>query len=397
MKRFLALLPLLALPSCSQAQPARAPAPHGVAAPNAIERRLSTVTPHSMAAAVSESSRYIAAHPGAAVTIRLPSGTHDLSAGGPDRGASIDLSDVTACPGGLTIAGEGAGRTTIIKGDDSVGVLGRRTSCVTIADMTLMQRRLEVTQGKVVSASREAVVLDIPRGFPTPAALMAVPASRDSDDRARYWLRRYVDAPGGAQIVQNETAVRWRTAEQVVGAPNRWRFSIAGWRRTPVFPQGALIAVKTKSGGQAYRFTNGRNITFRGVRWINDSRGKFRGVNNVTVENCRIGRPPPLNGVGFVVSTSGGGPQIGHTADALTTGHLVQDNVFEATGDDAVAFAHASGTIRNNRISDVNRGVLLAGSPDVKLENNTLVRASVVRKAGSGRKHRRAANDNEPE
>jgi hypothetical protein len=399
MKRSTALLALLLLPVLpQQAQSQAVRQSQARPAPAAqFERRLTTVNQQTIARAIDEAAAYLRSNPGARAVVRLPAGSFDVGAGGGEDGAAMDLSRIDACPGGLTITGAGTLRTTLIKDSDTTGIRGRDASCITISHMTLMQRRIEVTQGVVVSANSREIVIDVPRGFPTPADLMSVPALRNSEGQPRYWLKRYVMAGSTPQLIGNERDVRWDRAERVPGTANRWRLQIGAWRGTAVYRPGELVGVKTKSGGQAYRFTGGRNITFDSVRWINDARGKFRDVQNVTIRNSSIVRPPPINGVQFAMSTSGGGPQIGHNPGPLTTGHLVENNVFEATGDDAISFSNAEGVIRNNRIVDVRRGVLLNGSPNVRLENNTLVRASTVgKRAGErrGRRNRGAANDN---
>ena len=79
---------------------------------------------------------------------------------------------------------------------------------------------------------------------------------------------------------------------------------------------------------------------------------KVRFVDRVTIRGSVIEPLPPINGVPFLIASRGGGPEIGHPGDPLTTGHLVDDNRFIRSGDDAVAIMDASGIVRNNRISD---------------------------------------------
>lgn len=386
MRKTILILPVVAIGAAVLARPVgtlmSAVAPQAQEARGgAISWTLDRVTRESLAAKIADARRYLADHKGARVTIALPAGTFDLSGGGNATEAAIDVSDIDACPGQLVLSGAGMTRTTVVKDNDLAGVLGRRTSCLTVENLTLMQRRLEASQGKVVAIAPDQVTIDIPRGFPTIRDLTLAPAARDSRGRARYWLKHYVMTPQGPEIVSGEKAVRWTDANPVSGREGRWTLSTRPRPGGAEFKVGDWVGIKAKSGGQAYRFTNGQNITFDHVRWVGDARGKFREVDNVTVRNCVIERPAPINGVPFLMATSGGGPQIGHTTDRVTTGHLIENNDFRGTGDDAIALANASGVVRNNRVSDANRGIYLVGTTDVRLEGNQLERAPVVRKA----------------
>lgn len=364
-----------------------APGPALVPADRAVERPLTDVNRASLAAAITEAGRYLAAHRGASVTLRLPAGTIDLSKGQTADEAAIDVSDINACPGTLTIAGAGMDRTTVVKSSDGMGILGRRARCVTFAGMTLMQRRIEVSQGRVVATEPDAIVVDVPAGFPSPAALAAAPAGVSEKGFNRWWLKPYAMTPSGPQIVRDAAHIRWTGATPVAGHPNRYRLAVRAAQPLSVAP-GGYVSIKAKSGGQTYRFVSGSDITFRDIRWVNDARGKFRAVDRVTIQGCVGTRPAPINGVAFFVATSGGGAQIG-SPDTNTSGHLVENNRFEGLGDDPINFNHASGTIRNNRITDANRGILLVASPNVVLQNNILVRAPVVRKDMGNKERRR--------
>ncbi len=356
----------------------RAPAPQG--------RQLRTVTQESLAAAITEAKAAMARAPGSSYTIALPAGRFDIS--GTPRGggsASIDLSRINACPGTLTITGEGKDQTTIITDDALVGIMGRRTSCVTIADLTMSRRKIEATQGKIVALARESVTLEIPRGFPEPTSLLSDVREEFSDGREvnRRWLRRFVDAPGGPQIDVAQPQVNWLSAAKVPGGTNRWRFAIPVTGAMPRFRVGDLIGVKSKSGRDAYRFTDGEKITFRSVRWMMETRGIFHRVDQVTIRNCSIAPPPPINGVRFAMASSSGGPQIGHPLQtAPTRGHVVVGNDFRATGDDALMFAHASGIVENNYLADTFAlGIRIYESPGLRVGRNTAVRAPIERMA----------------
>lgn len=364
-----------------------APGPALVPAGRAVERPLTDVTRASLAAAITEAGRYLAQHRGASVTLRLPAGTIDLSKGQTADAAAIDVSDIDACPGTLTIAGAGMDKTTLVKSSDGMGILGRQTRCVTFADLTLMQRRIEMSQGRVVAVEPAAIVVDVPAGFPTPGEIASAPAGRSEKGLNRWWLKPYAMTPTGPQIRGEDSHIRWTGGTQVTGRPNRWR--LATMANGPVgLRPGDWLVIKAKSGGQTYRFANGNDITFRHIRWVNDARGKFRSVDRVTIDGCVVTRPAPINGVPFFTATSGGGPQIG-APNEPTSGHVVENNRFEGLGDDPINFNNASGVIRNNRITDANRGIILVASPGVTLQNNILVRAPVVRKIVGNKEKRR--------
>lgn len=376
--RALALLPLLAV---------AAPVPALTPAGRAVERPLTDVTRASLAAAITQAQGYLRQHPGASVTLRLPAGTIDLSRSQTGGAPAIDVSNVDACPGTLTIAGAGMDRTTIVKSSDDMGILGRRSRCVTFADFTLSQRRVEVTQGRIVSAAADAIVVDVPAGFPSPVQLAAAPAGLSEKGLHRWWLKPFAMGPGGPQILAERSHVRWTGATAVAGRPNRYRLAVMTNGPVSVRP-GDWLSIKAKSGGQTYRFANGSDITFRHVRWVNDARGKFRAVDRVTIDGCVVTRPAPIGGVPVFSATSGGGAQIG-SPDTRTTGHLIENNRFEGLGDDPINLNNAGGTVRNNRIVDSNRGILLVGSAEVTVQNNTLIRAQVVRKEMGNKERRR--------
>lgn len=352
-------------------------------------RTLQVVTQESLATAIEEARTSLRTLPGSSFTIRIPTGTFDVT-GLPGRGqaqdASIDVSRVHACPGTLTIKGEGPDRTTLITHQELNGVVGRNADCVTIADLTFTKPRVKTTQGRVVSATPDALVLEIPKGFPRPSEIL--PTKREygpnGSEVVRRWLRRYVETPEGSQIDESQPQVAWSEAAPDPQNPDRWRFSLVA-RRGVRFAAGDLIGVKSKHGGEAYRFNGGSRITFRNIRWTLETRGVFRKVDNVTIDQCSILRPPPINGVGFLMASSSGGPQIGQPADpTVTVGHVADGNHFEATGDDSFMFAHAAGVARNNRLVDsFARGMLIYDSPNFQVgEDNVTLRAPIVR-AGS--------------
>ncbi|WP_085808857.1 hypothetical protein [Sphingomonas sp. TZW2008] len=362
-----------------------------------IDLPVADVSAAGLADAIARARQQLAERPGTRVVLQLPAGTFDLS--GPRAGrrpASIDLSGIDACPAGLVLRGAGMMRTTLIKDDDLVGIIARNASCLTITDLTLAQKRPEVSQGTVTAVAPGTIDIDVPAGFASPAALAAVTPSRDYNGRAIRWAKRFERVGSDVRMIVNERAVRWTGAVPVPGKPLRFRITIdVGRPGATQFKMGDLVGLTAKSGGQAYRFVNGHDITFQNVRWIGDARGKFRRVDRVTIRGVRVTPPAQIAGMPYLFATSAGGPQIGHPGDPLTTGHVVEDNVFEKTGDDAIALADASGVVRRNRITDAARGILIVGAGDVTLADNILVRAPVLHKAvgGAARPRRACAAD----
>lgn len=371
------------------------------------EQRLTTVTRDGLAQAIDRGASYLRTNRGATYTIRLPAGRFDLSGGdSADENASINVSNIVACPGQLVIAGAGMDRTTLVRDDEVIGIFGRGTGCVTFSDVAFTQHKVEMSQGTVVSADAQQVTLDIPTGFPTPDQLLPRrPEMRNGREVVRRYLRKYVMTPNGPEIVSDQPQVRWIDGQRTSGGANRWTLRLARRANGPTFRRGDLVGIKAKSGGQAYRFLGSDHITFERVRWWLDSRGVFRNTNNVTVENSVIDRPPPINGVPFLLSTSGGGPQVGHPGDQMTSGHLIQNNRFVGTGDDGILLANGTGTVRNNRVTDsFARGIIVVASPNAVIESNVLTRAPLLKTEGGKRAERRrqrrqraAANDNSSE
>jgi len=139
------------------------------------------------------------------------------------------------------------------------------------------------------------------------------------------------------------------------------------------------VSFKSKHGGQAYWLHGGSDILFKDVTWTHKTRGVFRGgFDNIRFVNCVTDRAAPIHGQTPCLASPGGGPQIGQPHDPKTRGNLVDGCRFIASGDDAVAFFNAEGTIRNCLITDAfARGILLFHSPDTVLENNTVLRCPV--------------------
>ena len=101
--------------------------------------------------------------------------------------------------------------------------------------------------------------------------------------------------------------------------------------------------IKSKCCGDptsiSYIFRSSREILFERVRWTRQSRGVFRlGTNDVTIKDCEILKDPPIQGQGWCLSTSDGGPQFGQPNDPYMHKVKVVNFYAENTGDDALAF-----------------------------------------------------------
>ena len=111
------------------------------------------------------------------------------------------------------------------------------------------------------------------------------------------------------------------------------------------------------------------------------TRGVFRGgMSDVKILNSSILRDPPVRGRVPCLASAAGGPQIGQPRDAPTSGDIVRNFTAAGTGDDALAFFNASGSVSNVTIADsFARGILLYRSPGVTLSNVHVQQAPVLR------------------
>jgi hypothetical protein len=183
-------------------------------------------------------------------------------------------------------------------------------------------------------------------------------------------------------VVEDNRQLAWVNADQLSGYLSRWVFHLKRERVVANYQPGDLVAVKSKHGGQAYKFETGQEITFRRVLWTDVARGVFRRVDRVTIEDCEIQRSPPINGQEPALATPGGGPQIGQPNDPGTRGNLVKGLHAEGRGDDSIACFNCINTLfEGNYVADsFARGILLYRSPDVRLVGNNLIRSAVQKK-----------------
>ncbi len=332
------------------------------------------VTPSGFAQVIADAKKHFVTHPNDTFVVVIDAGTHLLAAPPPRAKGVIDLSDIKPGPSGrLVFRGAGMDETVLVFDRSAVQIYGREVYRTSFIGMTMTYDRCRVSQGHVVSVGPGEVVLDIQSGFPTPQDIY------DPDSNQGRYLRRYTDNRTDPQMVlENNDQVPWKNAELV--SDRRWRLNLSRANVTPSYKAGDLIGIKSKHDAYPYWLYGGSDFVFEDVKWLQESRGVFRGgFDRIRVSGCVVDRLPPIDGQVPCLSTPGGGPQIGQPDDPPTTNNLVENCRMTGTGDDSVAFFNGSGTVRNCVITDCfGRGIFLYNSPDVVLENNTLVRSVVL-------------------
>lgn len=316
----------------------------------------------------------LAAAPDEDVAVRLPAGDFLLSEA--HAQAAIDLSDISreTGRGRLVLSGQGMDKTHLIVDEQLFQIYGRNVRRVTIQDIEFSRPRPTVTQGRVASIDGHSVTLSVDAGLPSPADI------RDDTPRGHYLRKCALDGSGYYFPESNNAQVAWEDARQV-GA-QQWRFDVRQRRGLDQYKVGDLIAVKSKHGGQAYWFSGGGDITFDRLRWLDVSRGVFRGgMSDIAILNSRVERRRDARGQSPCLSTPGGGPQLGQPGDPPTRNVRVQGNRIDGTGDDAIALFNADGIVSDNVVNgSFARGILLVNSPQIELRNNTVNRSPVLRK-----------------
>ena len=144
--------------------------------------------------------------------------------------------------------------------------------------------------------------------------------------------------------MEDNIQLPWTGAYRVSSDNDRvWAFRLKSTDLTPNYNPGDLVGIKSKCCGSptscSYFFRESREIMFERVRWTRQSRGVFRlTTNDVTIKDCEIVREAPVNGLGWCLSTSDGGPQFGQPNDNHMHKVKVENFYAENTGDDALAF-----------------------------------------------------------
>jgi len=324
--------------------------------------------------AVHEAKAHFSKAPNDAVVLEFDAGSFFIEDKGSSKGA-IDLSEVKPGPKGrLVFQGKGIDKTILVFSNSKHAIYGRNVYRVTIADMHMTRKNYTVSQGIVVETAPGKVVLEIHKGFPTPAEIF-----NPRSGQGRY-LRRYTNSRTDPELIQQDNKqIPWTRAIHV--KDRQWKIEFKRKTELANYSKGDLVGIKSKHGGQTYWLMGGSDILFQDVKWTQKTRGVFRGgFNKVRFLNCVTDRSPPINGQTPCLAAPGGGPQIGQPNDPATTDHLVRNCRFIASGDDAVAFFNASGKISGCYIRDAfARGILAANSPNAVLTKNTVIRCPVQR------------------
>jgi len=318
--------------------------------------------------ALDEARRVFRRTPEATVVVRVAEGTYALE---DDKArAAIELDGlVPGERGRLVIAGTGMDRTRLVVAERLVGLYGRDVRHLVVQDLQFSRPARTVTQGRVTAVAPGSVTLAIDAGLPTPGELV-------DPTPIGHWLRKCAADTLSFPPEGNEQ-LAWTQATRT--PDGGWRFTLKR-EAAPPWHVGDTLAVKSKHGGNAYWFYGGHDVTFQRVRWLDESRGTFRGgMSGIRILDDRIERGSGSPGRRPCLATPDGGPQIGHPDDPPTTDVLVQGNVFEGTGDDAIALFNASGVVAGNRVADsFARGILLYRSPGVELRGNEVLRSPVL-------------------
>jgi hypothetical protein len=336
--------------------------------------------------AIVEAKNYFTQHSNSKFTITIPAGTYSLS-------KTITLTDVHPGPEGrLIIAGAGKDSTILEQSPDAVGITGDRVYRVTIEGVHFTISSQTTTQGHVVSVAPGLLVLDISPGFPTPldvldTAYSDVTGCEKVSAAAGGW-GRYVKAWSDSTTdphIDNPDQPQYSFCKPtpVPGIPNRWVFPLKEKKNMsplPDYTPGTFISVKSKFMDSAYEFCGGDDFFFHDVRFTERSRGIWHcGFNHVHLDGVEIVRGAAINGQVPILSSPGGGPQIGELG-MPSMGHLIENSTFVATGDDAIAFFDASGLVRTTTVRDSYGRVNLNKSPGVVIDPSTsIVRTRLVR------------------
>jgi hypothetical protein len=328
--------------------------------------------------AIHEAKTHFRQTPDDVVILEFDEGSFYLEDKGDSKG-TMDLSGVEPGPNGrLVFRGQGIDKTILVFADNKHAIYGRDVYRVTMTGMHMTREDYTVSQGLVVETAPGKVVLEIQDGFPTPAMIF-----NSLSDQGRF-LRRYTNSKTDPQLVlEDNEQLPWTRAKHLEG--RMWEIELKRKNQLASYAKGDLIGIKSKHGGetefggQTYWFMSGSDFMFESVKWTQKTRGVFRGgFNKVQFLNCATDRSPPINGQTPCLAAPGGGPQIGQPNDPPTTGNVVKNCRFIASGDDAVAFFNASGTISDCYIRDAFcRGILAANSPNAELANNTVIRCPV--------------------
>lgn len=324
-----------------------------------------------IASAISFAATHFTTNPDDVVFLDLPEGEFDFSS--QTSGDAITINNIVPGPSGrLKFVGKGVDKTKLIFHTDVDQFHSANSSRLSFENIRFDVNTITVTQGIVVSKSNGLITLDIQTGFPTPGSLWP------GLGQGQY-IRRCTNSVSYPQMIEvDNDQIAWKDPVLING--QRWQLTLFGAGSNPTFYSvGDLVAVKSKSLGQAGFFTNADDIIFDHIIWARHSRVVFRGGSkNIQVKNVLIPRDI-VNGQTACLSTSEGGPQIGQPADPATSGNVVQNFSSDGTGDDSIAFFNSTGTVDTIRVRDsFVRGVLFCNSPTITVQCGIVERCPIL-------------------
>ncbi|HSI50478.1 MAG TPA: hypothetical protein VLA61_19605 [Ideonella sp.] len=239
-----------------------------------------------------------------------------------------------------------------------------------------------VTQGQIKRIDNVSADIAIEPGYPDPS-IIADPVNFPTQGRYLHRYQQELDPVTGHlsckfapdAVDANEALVLTQIPYQANGISQ----TTQGWWhvdfgttysavRPPPLKVGDYVGIKSKAGVNAYDVRNAAFFRFDSVLWRRKSRGVFGGTNNggahaptqITVTRSSIALEDMPGLASPCLSTPDGGPQFGGTTGFPSSGHIVTDNTFASTGDDAVAFFDATNTeVSRNILADAysNRAV----------------------------------------
>jgi hypothetical protein len=343
----------------------------------------------AMVAALAAAREHFRGAPDSTLVLAFPAGTYTFEG----TQASIDLPNSFApgAGGRLVIHGAGPDATTLVTArGDATGIDARNVQRVTFKCLHFARNYYTVTQGDVVSVTRDAMVIALHEGYPTPEALWSIPGKRIQQGK---YLRKYSSDPDDPRVLLDteNRQVHYDPERSFEVRDRVWSFWMTSNQASAnsYYQPGDTVGIKTKHGANTYFFAGGDDIVFEDILWTHRSRGVLRsGINNIRFTRCKTERLPPLHGRAPCLSTPGGGPQIGQPNDSRTTNITVEDCDFDSSGDDNFALFNVDGAvIRNTRTANsFARSILLHDDTDVRI-TNTEVRNGVlqVENEGAGR------------
>lgn len=341
---------------------------------------------------------------------------HSDPAGDPTKTpVTFAIKDFDPGPGNrMQFQGVDKARTTLVFPVEQISISGINASGILWQDIHFTKNRLTVSQGKILSTRRDlttgepVVRIRLQKGFPSLAPQEEGGIGNYLRSSGRYLLKfNEIKSSNGTvtgavyeRFRNYNGGYPWRSAKRVPDNTGRtWdvvlkRPSSIDADVLAFFEPHVTVGIKSKHGGQAYRFHGGARIWFNNVRWTRGTRGVFRGVGNVAITNS-VAQPdrcidtysghswdPTVcheKKVSYLASHSGG-PQIGQPVDNPFSSdkdpnspernqkvarhggayHVVANNRFIALGDDPVGLFNLKGRteIRDNFIvGGIVRGI----------------------------------------